>query len=90
LPTIDESGLRGYDVMTYNGLLAPVGTPRDVMMRLHAEVAKALQAPDLRARFHQQAIELASSRTPEEFAAFLKSELAQNVKLARDVGIRAE
>jgi tripartite-type tricarboxylate transporter receptor subunit TctC len=90
LPTIDESGLRGYDVMTYNGLLAPAGTPREVIMRLHAEVAKALQAPDLRARFHQQAIELAGSRTPEEFAAFLKSELAQNVKLARDVGIRAE
>lgn len=90
LPTIDESGLRGYDVMTYNGLLAPAGTPRDVVMRLHADVAKALQAQDLRARFHQQAIELAGSTTPEEFAAFLKSELAQNVKLARDVGIRAE
>jgi tripartite-type tricarboxylate transporter receptor subunit TctC len=90
LPTIDESGLKGYDVMTYNGLLAPAGTPRDVIMRLHADVAKALQAADLRARFHQQAIELAGSATPEEFAAFLKGELTQNVKLARDVGIRAE
>jgi tripartite-type tricarboxylate transporter receptor subunit TctC len=76
--------------MTYNGLLAPAGTPRDVIMRLHADVAKALQAPDLRARFQQQAIELAGSATPDEFAAFLKGELAQNVKLARDVGIRAE
>ncbi|HWI15384.1 MAG TPA: tripartite tricarboxylate transporter substrate binding protein [Burkholderiales bacterium] len=90
LPTIDESGLRGYDVMTYNGLLAPAGTPRDIVMRLHAEVGKALQAPELRARFHQQAIELAGSASPDEFAAYLKKELAQNVKLARDVGIRAE
>jgi len=90
LPTIDESGLRGYDVMTYNGLLAPAGTPRDIVMRLHAEIAKTLQVPELRARFHQQAIELAGSAAPDEFAAYLKKELAQNVKLARDVGIRAE
>ncbi|MGE5526971.1 MAG: tripartite tricarboxylate transporter substrate binding protein [Rhodospirillaceae bacterium] len=90
LPTIDESGLRGYDVMTYNGLIAPAGTPREIVARLHSEVTKALQAPELRARFQQQAIELAASGSPEEFAAYLKSELAQNVKLAHDVGIRAE
>lgn len=90
LPTIDESGLPGYDVMTYNGLIAPAGTPREIVARLHGEVTKALQAPELRARFQQQAIELAASGSPEEFAAYLKRELAQNVKLAHDVGIRAE
>jgi tripartite-type tricarboxylate transporter receptor subunit TctC len=90
LPTIDESGVKGYDVMTYNGLLAPAGTPREVVMRLHADVAKAVQAPELRARFQQQAIELAVSSAPEEFAAYLRSELARNVKLARDAHIRME
>lgn len=90
LPTIDESGVRGYDVMTYNGLLSPAGTPRDIVQRLHGDVTKAVQAPELRARFQQQAIDLAASSAPEEFAAYLKNELARNVKLARDAHIRME
>lgn len=90
LPTIDESGLKGYDVLTFNGLLAPAGTPRAIVTRLHAEVTKAVQAPELRGRFEKQAIDLVASATPQEFAAYLKSELARNVKLAHDAGIRAE
>ena len=90
LPTIDESGVKGYDVMTYNGLLAPAGTPREIVLRLHGEVTKAVQVPELRARFQQQAIDLAASVAPEEFAAYLKNELARNVKLARDAHIRME
>jgi len=90
LPTIDESGVRGYDVMTYNGLLSPAGTPRDIVQRLHGDVTKAVQAPELRARFQQQAIDLAASSASEEFAAYLKNELARNVKLARDAHIRME
>ena len=90
LPTIDESGLQGYDVVTFNGLLAPAGTPKDIVARLHAEVAKAVKLPDLRERFAKQAIEVVASATPEEFAAYLKSELARNVKLAHDAGIKAE
>ena len=90
LPTLDESGVKGYDVMTYNGLLAPAGTPRDIVQRLHGDVTKAVQVPELRARFQQQAIDLAASSAPEEFAAYLKNELARNVKLARDAHIRME
>jgi tripartite-type tricarboxylate transporter receptor subunit TctC len=90
LPTIDESGVRGYDVMTYNGLLSPAGTPRDIVQRLHGDVTKAVQAPELRTRFQQQAIDLAASSASEEFAAYLKNELARNVKLARDAHIRME
>ena len=90
LPTIDEAGLPGYEDFTINALVAPAGTPRDILVRLNAEVAKAAAAPDLRKRFLDQGIELVASASPEEFAAYIKSEVARYAKLARDSGIKAE
>jgi len=74
IPTIAESGLPGYDVTTWHGLVAPAGTPRPIIDRLHAEVVKALNSPSVRDKFKAAGIVPVSS-TPEEFAAFTQREL---------------
>jgi tripartite-type tricarboxylate transporter receptor subunit TctC len=90
LPTIDEAGLPGYEDVTINGLLAPAGVPRDVLTRLHAYVVKALASPELRKRFLDQGIELGTSASPDEFTAYVKTEVARYSRLAREAGIKAE
>lgn len=74
IPTIAEAALPGYAVTTWHGLLAPAGTPRDVVNRLSGEAARALQSPDIRDRFASQGVDPVSS-TPEAFAAMMKAEL---------------
>jgi tripartite-type tricarboxylate transporter receptor subunit TctC len=90
LPTIAEGGLPGYEDFTINALFAPASTPREVLVRLHAEVAKIAASPELRKRFAEQGIELAASASPEEFSAYIKTEVARYAKLARDAAIKAE
>ena len=90
LPTIDEAGLPGYEDYTINVLLAPAGTSKEILARLNAEVAKIAAAPDVHKRFLDQGIELIASPSPDEFAAYVKSEVARYAKLAKDAGIKAD
>jgi tripartite-type tricarboxylate transporter receptor subunit TctC len=90
VPTIDEAGLAGFEDITFNGLVAPAGTPRGILARVHAEVAKAVHAPDLRKRFLELGVELTASASPDEFTAYIKAEFDKKAKLARDAGIRLE
>lgn len=90
LPTIAEAGLPGYDTITWNGIGALAATPREALVRLHAEIARALQAQDVRARFLQQGIELAPSASLEEFAQFLRTDVTKMSRVAREAGIKAE
>jgi tripartite-type tricarboxylate transporter receptor subunit TctC len=90
LPTIAEAGLPGYDTVTWNGIGALAGTPREALVRLQGEIARALQAPDVKARYLQQGIELAPSASLEEFAEFLRADVAKMAKVAREAGIKAE
>jgi tripartite-type tricarboxylate transporter receptor subunit TctC len=90
LPTIDESGVRGFEDITFNGLVAPAGTPREVLARLNSEVAKAVKAPELHKRYLDMGVELAASASPEEFTAYIKAEFDKKAKLAREAGIRIE
>jgi tripartite-type tricarboxylate transporter receptor subunit TctC len=89
VPTIDEAGLPGFQDSTFNGLMAPAGTPRAVLERLHAEVAKAAGVPELRKRYQEIGIELVGSSAPEEFAGFLKKHVEDFTRLARDAGLTA-
>lgn len=89
VPTIDEAGLRGFQDMTYNGIVTPAGTPREVLTRLHAEIAKATQDTDYKNRYAKLGIEAAASASPEDFAAFVRDDVAKMAKLVRDIGIRA-
>ena len=90
LPTIAEAGLPGYEDFTINALFAPAATPREILLRLHGEVAKAAGTPELRKRFPEQGIELVASNSPEDFTAYIKTEVARYAKLAREAGIKAE
>ena len=90
VPTVDEAGVKGYEAITFNGLMAPAGTPRDVLARLQAEIAKVVALPALRSNFLDRGVELAASGAPEEFSAYIRNEVAANAKLARNAGIKAQ
>jgi tripartite-type tricarboxylate transporter receptor subunit TctC len=90
LPTIDEAGVKGYEAITFNGLLAPAGTPREVLSRLQGEVAKVVAAPALRNNFLERGVELTASGSPDEFTAYIRTEVEANAKLARNAGIKAQ
>jgi len=90
LQTIAQSALPGYEAMVYNVMLAPAGTPRPIINRLHAEVVKALQPADIRNRFIDQGVELAASASPEECSAFIKAESDKYTDIVRIANIRAQ
>jgi tripartite-type tricarboxylate transporter receptor subunit TctC len=90
VPTIDESGLKGYEEITFNGLLAPAGTPRESLTKLNAEVSRVTRLPELRKRYIERGIELTASASPDEFTAYIKAEFDKKAKLAREAGIRIE
>jgi tripartite-type tricarboxylate transporter receptor subunit TctC len=76
VPTIIEAGVPGYEVVQWYGLLAPAGTPAPIVARLHAEVLKALERPEVRERFISEGADPVTS-TPAQFQAFIKSEIAR-------------
>jgi tripartite-type tricarboxylate transporter receptor subunit TctC len=90
LPTIEEQGLAGFEDVTWNALMAPAGTPRDIVERLRAEVAAAVAVPELRKRFLERAIELQASASIAEAAAFVKREVESFARLAREANLKAE
>lgn len=90
LPTIDESGVRGFEDITFNGLVAPAGTPRELLVRLHAEVVKAVRFPELHRRFLERGVELTASASPDDFAGYIKAEFVKKATLAREAGIKIE
>ena len=90
LPTVDEAGVKGYEAITYNGLLAPAGTPREVLVRLQSEVAKAVAVPAMRTSSLDRGVELAASSSPDEFTNYIRNDVAASAKLARNAGIKAQ
>ena len=90
LPTIDEAGVPGFEDITFNGLVAPAGTPRELRLRIQQEVAKAVGTPRLRDRFIERGVELRASGSPEEFAAYIKAEFDKKAKLAKEANIRID
>ena len=89
VPAIAET-LPGYEASLFNAMVAPAATPKVIIGRMHAEIAKIVQRPDLRTRFAQLGTDLAASASPEEFTAFMKSDYAKWARVIRDAGIRAE
>jgi len=72
VPTIDESGVRGFEASSWNGLLAPSGTAAPIIRTLHQETVKALAQPDVRGKLAELGME-GVGNTPEEFAAVIKA-----------------
>ncbi len=88
-PTIAESGLAGFEVITWFGLLAPAGTPAEIVARLHQEAVQSLALPPIREQIAKLGMETVGS-TPEQFGAFLKEENARWSKVVRDLNLRVE
>ena len=89
IPTISESGVPGFDMSTWWGLVAPAAVSKDVVARLHAETTKALQLPDTRERLANVGAEPRGNR-PDEFAAFIRSEADKYARIVREAKIKIE
>ena len=91
LPTVAEAGgLPGFDPSIFNGFLAPAGMPKDILVALQHEIAKAVQQPEIRNRFLAQGVELMASDSPEQFTEFIRNQVERHAKLVRDAGIKPE
>jgi tripartite-type tricarboxylate transporter receptor subunit TctC len=86
LPTLAEAGLSGFEATTWQGFVVPAGTPRDVIARLHAESARAVQAAEVRERYAALGVEPVSN-TPAQFAAYIQSEIVKWGKAVRGTGL---
>jgi tripartite-type tricarboxylate transporter receptor subunit TctC len=89
VPTINESGYKGFDAVTWFGLLAPAGTPKDVIAKLNAEFNKALQNPELRKKLGDEGADPAGG-TPEQFAALIRDDIPRWGKVVKDSGAKVD
>ena len=89
IPTVAEGGLKGFDMATWFGVLAPGATPRDIVLRLHREIAAILQQNELRERLAADGMTVVAS-TPDQFTAFLQSETAKYARVVQAAGIKAQ
>jgi tripartite-type tricarboxylate transporter receptor subunit TctC len=89
VPTLDEAGLKGFDIGTWFGVLAPAATPKDIVARLNTEIVKALQTPELRKRMDEIGAE-AIGNSQEEMARQVKDETAKFARLVKDAKVVIE
>jgi tripartite-type tricarboxylate transporter receptor subunit TctC len=89
LPTVDQSGLKGFDGSSWNGVVMPAGTPRDIVAKVSGELVKMLKAPEMKEKILQQG-GLASGNTPEEFTAYVKAEIDKWARVAKAARVQVE
>ncbi|WP_054018475.1 Bug family tripartite tricarboxylate transporter substrate binding protein [Piscinibacter sakaiensis] len=89
VPTVGESGYKGFDAITWFGFLAPAKTPKDIVTRLNAEFNKALQQPDLVKKLGEEGADPMTS-TPEQFAQRIRTDLALWGKTVKDIGLKLD
>jgi tripartite-type tricarboxylate transporter receptor subunit TctC len=89
VPTLSEAGLKGFEVNSWSGILAPAGTPNDIVTRLNSEIARIMREKQTRERLYSFGAEPIDN-TPAEFAAYINSEIAKWAKVVKAAGIRVE
>jgi tripartite-type tricarboxylate transporter receptor subunit TctC len=89
LPTLDESGLPGFEYSPWYGVFAPAGTPAPVLAKIHAAINKVLAEPEIRDKLGKQGLEV-QPMTREEFATVVQSDMPKWAKVIRDLGIKGE
>jgi tripartite-type tricarboxylate transporter receptor subunit TctC len=89
VPTMDESGLKGYEATTWFGLMAPIKTPREIVTRLNTEVGKILAGADVRERFVNEGVDPIGGTT-EQFGAFIREEINKYAKVVKAASLKAE
>jgi tripartite-type tricarboxylate transporter receptor subunit TctC len=89
VPTVDESGLKGYEIVGWHGFLAPAGTPQEIVNRVNATVAKILGTAEIRELWTSQGMAVVTN-TPEQFAQRIRADFEKYGRIVKAVGIRAE
>jgi tripartite-type tricarboxylate transporter receptor subunit TctC len=89
LPTVDQSGLKGFDASSWNGVVMPAGTPREIVVKTNTELVKMLKAPEMKEKILQQG-GLAGGTSPEEFTAYVKAEIDKWAKVAKAAQVRLD
>jgi tripartite-type tricarboxylate transporter receptor subunit TctC len=89
IPTLHESGLAGFDTTQWLGILAPKGTPAEILSKVHVETAKALALPDVKERLAQAALQAVGS-TPKEFEALIRSDLERWTAIAKELKLEPQ
>jgi tripartite-type tricarboxylate transporter receptor subunit TctC len=87
VPTLDEAGLKGFQVAAWNGLSAPARTPKALIARINADVVKVIQSPELGERFKAEGSDPVGN-SPEQFVAFLQDETAKWSKVIKFANIK--
>ena len=90
VPTAEEAGLPGYVVTTWYGVFAPASTPAAIVNRVHAEMVKAMQLPDVRSKMEGIGADGTWSKSPAEFAALVRSDTARYAKIVKDIGLKLD
>ena len=89
MPTLDESGLRGYDRSLWYGMVAPAGVPKNIITRLHDLIEKAAATPDMRDALVKQGLE-PETNSPDDFAARIRTDLLENAKLIKAADVKVD
>ena len=89
VPTMAEAGVKGYEILSWQGVFAPAGTPKEIVQRLNVEIVKILKMPDMRERLAGLGLDPVGN-TPDEFAAFQQAEIAKWAKLVKEAKITAD
>jgi tripartite-type tricarboxylate transporter receptor subunit TctC len=89
IPTIAESGVKGYEAEQWYGVVGPVGTPDAIVNKLAAEIKTIVANPEVRERFYSQGIEPVYA-APEEFAGYIKMSVAKYAKVIKTLGLKVE
>jgi tripartite-type tricarboxylate transporter receptor subunit TctC len=89
VPTFEEAGIKGFDVTNWYGVMAPAGTPGEIVAKLNADINKAMQVPEVRARLQAVGTQL-NEQSAAEFQAFVRNEVVKYGKLTKDGNIRIE
>ena len=89
LPTVEQGGIKGYDGSSWQGVVMPANTPRDMIAKANAELVKMLKSPDMKEKILLQG-GIAIGNSPDEFAAYMKSEIDKWAKVAKAANVRVE
>ena len=89
VPTFLEEGITGFDVSNWYGVMAPAGTPREIVAKLNADINKAMQVPEVRQRLESVGTQL-REQSAAEFEAYMKAEVGKYAKLIKDTGVKVE
>jgi tripartite-type tricarboxylate transporter receptor subunit TctC len=90
VPTIAEAGVTGYEMVAWFGIAAPKGLPRDIQMRLHADLLKILKTSEMQKSLRSVGQEVAYQEKPEQFYEFMKVEAAKWARVVQESGARVE